>query len=113
VDLPLVAIEDPAYDRAQADMQRVLAERPPELLATGDVLAGRPGHTLVDACAEGVDLLVTGSRSYGPLAGALVGSVSRHLVDHAPCPVVIVPRGVMPELSPSGERHSSATGTGR
>jgi nucleotide-binding universal stress UspA family protein len=46
---------------------------------------------LTDA-AQGADLLVAGSRGYGPLHSVLVGSVSRHLVDHAACPVLVVPR---------------------
>jgi nucleotide-binding universal stress UspA family protein len=53
---------------------------------TGD--AGR----MISRAAEGADLLVTGSRGFGPLHGVLVGSVSRHLVDHAPCPVLVLPR---------------------
>ena len=46
---------------------------------------------LADA-AEGADLLVTGSRGYGPRHSVLVGGVSRYLVDNAPCPVLVVPR---------------------
>jgi nucleotide-binding universal stress UspA family protein len=40
-----------------------------------------------------VDLLVVGSRGYGPLRRALAGSVSIELVRKAPCPVLVVPRG--------------------
>ena len=43
--------------------------------------------------ASGLDLLVVGSRGYGPLRRALLGSVSTELVGTAPCPVVVVPRG--------------------
>jgi len=39
-----------------------------------------------------VDLLVAGSRGYGPMARLLLGSVSSRLVATAPCPVLIVPR---------------------
>jgi hypothetical protein len=35
-----------------------------------------------------------GSRRYGPLRSVLMGGVSGPLVEHAHCPVLIVPRGV-------------------
>ena len=37
------------------------------------------------------DLLVVGSRGHGEFARALLGSISQHVVAHAPCPVVVVP----------------------
>lgn len=42
--------------------------------------------------AAGADLLVAGSRGYGPVLRVLLGSVSTHLAHHAPCPVLVVPR---------------------
>jgi nucleotide-binding universal stress UspA family protein len=57
-------------------------------------LHGRVGATLTDACQDGIDLLVTGSRARGPVATVVAGSVSRHLAHRAPCPVLVVPRGV-------------------
>jgi nucleotide-binding universal stress UspA family protein len=47
---------------------------------------------IITGAAEGADLLVTGSRGYGPLHSVLVGSMSRHVVDHAACPVLVLPR---------------------
>ena len=55
------------------------------------VVTGPMPSALADA-AEGADLLVTGSRGYGPRHSVLVGGVSRYLVDNAPCPVLVVPR---------------------
>jgi len=42
-----------------------------------------------------VDLLFAGSRGYGPLRRALLGSVSGQLVRDAGCPVVITPRSAV------------------
>jgi nucleotide-binding universal stress UspA family protein len=65
---------------------------PAEDVAEQRTLEGHAGAALVDACADGIDLLVMGSRGRGPVATVAAGSVSRHLADHAPCPVLIVPR---------------------
>jgi len=63
------------------------------LAATGRALAGTPGPTIAAACEEvGADLLVAGSRGYGPVMRVLLGSVSTQLVHKAPCPVLVVPR---------------------
>lgn len=55
-------------------------------------LPGPAGEMLAAAAKEGIDLLVAGSRGYGPLRAVLAGSVSRYLADHAPCPLIVVPR---------------------
>jgi nucleotide-binding universal stress UspA family protein len=62
------------------------------LAANRTRLDGDPATELARACATGVDLLVVGSRGYGPLARALLGSVSRPLVKKAPCPVLVAAR---------------------
>ena len=54
------------------------------------VLRGSPGPALCDLATElAARALVIGSRGRGGLARALLGSVSDHVVRHAPCPVVI------------------------
>jgi nucleotide-binding universal stress UspA family protein len=53
---------------------------------------GRPADVLVKA-AEDVDLLVMGSRGYGPMRSVLLGSVSHEVLIRCPTPVLIVPRG--------------------
>jgi nucleotide-binding universal stress UspA family protein len=70
-----------------------------------EVAQGQPGPALVDA-ARGSDLLVIGSRRYGPMRGVLVGSAGHHLTRNATGPVLIVPRGV--EIDRAGEMLGGA-----
>ncbi len=53
------------------------------------VVEGHAAQVLTEA-AVGADLLVVGSRGHGGFTGLLLGSVSEHVVTHAPCPVVVV-----------------------
>jgi len=53
------------------------------------VVEGHASQVLTET-AEGADLLVVGSRGHGGFTGLLLGSVSEHVVTHAPCPVVVV-----------------------
>jgi nucleotide-binding universal stress UspA family protein len=48
---------------------------------------------------EGGDVLVVGSSSIGPLARVFLGSRASKIVQNAPVPVVLVPRGVVAELA--------------
>ncbi|MFE9423886.1 universal stress protein [Kitasatospora sp. NPDC006697] len=66
----------------------VLGEQPAVKVAEV-VLPGPPAAALLRQ-AEGAELLVVGSRGLGGFAGVLLGSVSRHVVEHAPCPAVVV-----------------------
>lgn len=52
---------------------------------------GGSGEELVEF-SGGVDLIVVGSRGYGPLGRLFHGSVSHYLVQHAKCPVLVLPR---------------------
>lgn len=55
------------------------------------VALGEPGVELALYAAEvGASVLVVGSRGHGALKRVLLGSVSDHLVRHAPCPVLVV-----------------------
>jgi nucleotide-binding universal stress UspA family protein len=48
-----------------------------------------PVRALIETAEEG-DLLVVGSRGYGGIKGALLGSVSQQVVHYASCPVTVV-----------------------
>lgn len=59
--------------------------------ATGEIAVGLARDEL-RRLSERVDLLVLGSRGFGPVRRTLLGSTSDHLVHEAACPVVVVPR---------------------
>jgi nucleotide-binding universal stress UspA family protein len=63
-----------------------------ELSVNQLLLRGDPAEALASA-ADDLDLLVLGSRGYGPLGRALLGGVSGKLMRLAPCPVLVIPRG--------------------
>ena len=67
------------------------AAHPLDPSAQVDVRRGRPADALLDLCAD-VDLLVVGSRRWGPVARVLLGSTGESLAYHATCPILIVPR---------------------
>jgi hypothetical protein len=58
----------------------------------GDTVPGL-AHEELAQLSHHVDLLVVGSRSYGPLRRLLLGSTSAKLVHEAACPVLVLPRG--------------------
>jgi len=57
----------------------------------GEAVIGIAGEELA-AFGERVDLLVVGSRAYGPMRRLMFGSTSEYLAGHARCPLVVLPR---------------------
>jgi nucleotide-binding universal stress UspA family protein len=106
-ELEVVAVLDPTpsrYDQrgfamdehlatirtaAREELEAVSAEEEPR--AGLRVLEGTPHEQLVGASRE-LDLLVMGSRGYGPVLAVLLGATSRRVVAEAACPVLVVPR---------------------
>lgn len=59
----------------------------------GEILEGDAADEIVSfADNRHANLIVVGSRGYGALAGALLGSVSRAVAEHADVPVVVAKR---------------------
>jgi nucleotide-binding universal stress UspA family protein len=61
----------------------------PDVEIERKLVEGDAAHVL-ESEARDADLVVVGSRGRSGIAAALLGSVSKHVVDHAPCPVVVV-----------------------
>jgi nucleotide-binding universal stress UspA family protein len=63
-----------------------------------EVMHGDSAATALIAAAGsvGAGLLVVGARGVGGFRGLVMGSTSRSLVEHAPCPVMVTPPGVHP-----------------
>jgi nucleotide-binding universal stress UspA family protein len=72
--------------RLVADAVEQLGER-----ALGEAVVGMAADELARLSGE-VDLLVLGSRGYGPVRRTLLGSTSDRLIHEARCPVVVIPR---------------------
>jgi nucleotide-binding universal stress UspA family protein len=62
-----------------------------------DAFVEDPADVLIRV-SENLDLIVCGSRGYGPLRAVLLGGVSRRLAADAQCPVIVLPRGVEASL---------------
>jgi nucleotide-binding universal stress UspA family protein len=74
--------------------------------ATSVVVEGDPVERLAEAGQE-LDLLVLGTRGYGPLHHVLLGSVSAKLMRSAPCPLLVMPQ---PASDPAAEDDAPAAG---
>lgn len=84
------------HTRRQEDARRVLdlglARVPDEVTADGRLINGEAPEALVSAAA-GLDLLLIGSRGYGPLRRTVLGSTASAVIRRSPCPVMVLPRG--------------------
>jgi nucleotide-binding universal stress UspA family protein len=78
---------DAALASVAADVEEAAADG---RSVAGRLLEGAPGPTLVSESKDAA-VIVVGRRGRGGLSRLLLGSVSRHVADHAECPVVVVP----------------------
>ena len=77
-------------DAARAALDEALASLPFE--AADELLEGDVVDELAALDDHECDLLVCGSRGYGPVRRVLLGGVARKLTRRAACPVMVVPR---------------------
>ena len=77
---------------ARRAAERALDELEARDDAEVETWVGEPAGILIEL-TQRLELLVCGSRGYGPLRAVLLGAVSRRVVAEAHCPVIVVPRG--------------------
>ncbi len=84
-------------DASRDDARRSVEQKAASIGEGADVEAvlvdGGAAAALADQGIE-LDLLVIGSRGYGPLRRTLLGGVSAEVMRTAPCPVWVTPRGL-------------------
>lgn len=98
----LSGYEEAARDDVQAELDQVLRRLASVVSTEGVVLDGDPARCLLEQAEGWGDLIVTGSRGYGPKRQVLLGSVSAAVLAAATVPVVVTPRGAETELVASG-----------
>jgi nucleotide-binding universal stress UspA family protein len=76
----------------QAALDHALAGLGGRVEATGELLEGDVVDALATLDRRDADLLVCGSRGYGPIRRVLLGGVSSRLLRRAACPLLVVPR---------------------
>lgn len=83
-------------------LELAMSRIPERVEHEGRLITGAPASVLAQASGE-FDLLITGSRSWGPLRRTMLGSTTRRLIRSAACPVLVLPRGA--GVDPLGVRQ--------
>lgn len=86
-DEPMVVQTRKAAEEAVAKASSGLSD---QLSVTVKAESGVPAHALIDSSGN-ADMIVVGSRGSGGFGRLVLGSVSNQVVQHARCPVVVVP----------------------
>jgi nucleotide-binding universal stress UspA family protein len=91
---PIVNLDDIAEELvsdAKERMQAKVADLHTDVAVEIDAVVGGTADRL-QQLADEVDLLVCGSRGWGAVRRVVLGSTAHHLIHHASCPVLVVPR---------------------
>ena len=108
VQMPTSPFAGFAADAWSDELEDILQSAHEQLAALDGVeseaVLGLPGEELA-AFGDRVDVLVVGSRGYGPLRRLMFGSTATHLADHARCPLLVLPRAATtgPAGAPAGD----------
>ena len=90
--LATASLNDILRHQLKEQLAEAAAALDPSVEASQTLLDG-DARDLLSGASHELDLLVLGSRGYGPVRAVLLGSVSAALVRSAQSPLVVVPRG--------------------
>jgi nucleotide-binding universal stress UspA family protein len=76
--------------RVAAEAAALVEEKEPDVEHEEIVVEGQAAKALLDNATD-AELMVVGRRGHGSFTEMLLGSISRQVVVHAKCPLVIVP----------------------
>jgi nucleotide-binding universal stress UspA family protein len=93
--------------RMTREIEAAAAAHGPGVEVETDISAQDPADFLI-AASENVDMLVCGSRGYGPTRAVLLGGVSRKVTAAAACPVLVLARGAEAGVRELVDDHDSA-----
>jgi nucleotide-binding universal stress UspA family protein len=105
-------IEGELRAQAEAALRRETEALADNVLLEVDAFVEDPADVLIRV-SEHLDLIVCGSRGYGPLRAVLLGGVARRLAADARCPVIVLPRGVKDSLQTLMAETPGAAGADR
>jgi nucleotide-binding universal stress UspA family protein len=89
-------IEGVATERAREVLEKAREHVPAGIPTEVHLRRDEPGTCLVEE-SEKLDVLLLGSRGYGPIGRTFLGSVSSQVTRKAACPVIVTPRGLEPD----------------
>src|SRR4029079_5250699 len=85
-----IAYNDKLQARASEELDAAVAKLAGTVRAEKFFAVGNAAEILAGASEE-LDLLLVGSRGYGPLHSVVVGGVAGRVVAEAACPVIVLP----------------------
>jgi nucleotide-binding universal stress UspA family protein len=93
--LPLHGNEDELIERVKARAAELAESGYDTHVHIETTVGGGPAHVIAEIAERcAADLILTGTRGHGPIAGLLLGSVTTRLLHVAPCPVLVIPSAV-------------------
>lgn len=95
-DRPYDEVEEIRRAHHRAILDDALKALPRDVRPEARLLSGEVEEQLVEQADASLDVMVVGSRGYGPVRRVLLGSTSNALMRSARCPVIVYPRGIEP-----------------
>jgi nucleotide-binding universal stress UspA family protein len=102
-------LDEAVADQMEVSVGKAVERVPDDIEVSSKVFSDRH-ESLADQ--EGIDLIVVGSRGYGPLRRVVLGSVSGELVRSSLYPVIVVPRGAKVSGEPAAETAGAVGSAG-